>query len=1670
MISWKKGYTLIELIGVITISSILAAIAIPSIIGFMNHGRAVNDAEIAETIYSVAQDQLSEMYMEGTLDEFTDDLVAAGDTYKVSADQNLGSEGYPVSDAENIDNVYYIEKTQGNPADNPDNKVVQLLEDGLTNPEVLDGAILIEFNVETGKVLSVFYSSEEGTDFEYLNARKSEDNVEGTRPYSDETAKNRRQGYYGTDYTGFVNTSELDAFINVYDGKSKPLVVGTETYENVLYAEAFLLVDDVDNSSDLFTFTIYDETGTQMLYQSEAIDLRNPLIPDTPEEAVMIRDLSGGTKEAIFKTKINGGNDADTSNDVYRVVWILDWKEDTDILANESYNVIYQVPQPQDIKVGISANTAKGKGKECVSSTVANTHFANADADGSSDNPYLVSSERHLYNVRYALDKHFIQTETLDLNKINNNPDESNFEPIGVTDSKSIGVTDSGPFTGSYTAKSPDGGNHAIKNLRYLNEEGTPVSGLFGYVTGDISNIDLVNPYVVSKNTDEQNEGTGALVGVLGIGDDTGTVSNINIISSERPTMVYGDTSKGSNLGGVVGMVNSGSTVQDCIVVSGVFEGHPDTPLISNGTSENPSGGVVGTNNGTVERVIYGAIAPTAIDSDGTAYAYPIVGSSSTDDIYDALYLSGTEVETGADFNLTELPVEDTYSTPTNTEELYLMFDTAPWDGWQVTTGLTDVLDPSSTEYPYPNFGGDQESYWLDTNSNWPRVGAVDNGGPDVDPEPIEPSDELATLVYFEVYSDGATGNYYYDVDDKQNGNVFEVNTLYGEEEFSQGVYVVSEGYYIMFPTDDDYTLEFYSHPDMGADDLLYTTTVEPDIDQKYLINQSDIASLSEAGWNGDNYVAIAAKVSESDGAYTKAKPPAGGEDNVLLGKNSGPVQCNPAFRAQIHVNDSNWKNLVDTNVEIVSGRQLNNIQYLWATENEGDLELDGYDFYQICDIHLDGTTYDRCIVGSPDGVEEQFGSVYEGNGYAIYDMQINATNDYSGLFTSLSSKARIRNLTIVNPVIQASSANPVEHIGIISGAANFDSQNKAEIKNVSVVNANISAAGSNYVGGLIGSGQATFNTINVENSFILGGDYTGGLLGKSEGKSEFDFITVTNCSITGESSVGGVVGEGSVHIDETDVLNANVTGTSSVGGFVGQLTGDDYSKIMKSSVTTSEISCTGSGSVGGFIGEVAQNGHKNTNDRVRIENSEFIGDYDDSTVEVSGNGAATGGLIGTAMPVDVANCSVTGANISGDGNVGGLIGEIVSSAENEEDVNTLIFECNVSDSRVDGSENAVVGGLVGYVADNNQADIKWSNFTGDGQSETPDISGGISTGGLIGSMESTNLYKCNVLNANISGDGSTGGIVGTTASSIVTDCMIDNAKVSGATATGGLVGTMMSTDMTQCFVSNASISGSGDVGGLVGQATESGNTGMITDFSKCMVSESTVQGTGDGAVGGLIGSANDSSASIYDLYFLGDPTYDAAEIQGSGTATGGAVGYANETSISQIVVADAEIQGTDNVGGIVGETNSATLTDAMYVNAHPDCPITSSSSQRVGGIVGADSNSSTIDKAIYYAIAPVEGEKSNPIIGDVTSGTPDVRNAYYLGNSTDYNNLPSDFGETKTTDQMEKLSIGDWGNWGKKNVTATDGVKYSYPVVETHGILDIQTIIFPVANDLNVS
>ena len=687
------GFTMAEVIAVLAILSILAAAGMAPLLSFVEQGRQANRMNMARTLFLAAQNQLAELRSTGELGKAADgEIDETGGATKVYC--LIGDENRPDSEEpENIDQVHFISK----PAEEePRGLMARLLNQVLDKAALRAGAVLIEYNIETGVVLSVFYGDRGGAGFCFTY----DDDSTGASVYGPRgmgayapIAAIRKQGYYGVGDTSALPGAAGPLSVAMYDSCDDGAYPAGSTSKNLLFARITI---PEEYRGDCFTISILGNSGAAL---SAATFFPDELCADF--EAALYDPFFPG----LYREPWPAG-------EALSIIWILDYVEEDTGNPRRSIGDSYD---PAGLITARVDNITAGSGAE----SFGKHPYCGA---GSYGDRFIIRSARHLYNIHYVLHN--------SMNPVVSGT-YTQMADIDLVDPPHSGVSRFSPipaFSGAY-----HGNGYAIKNLRV---DAGGDAGLFAQIThgGVVDNLMLENPEVRGGGP------AGAICGV-----NAGTVDTAYIkydgaggSGSDAGKLIYSPACAG----GVAG-VNSG-TIKNVTFISPLPKIHIDGGV---------PGGIAGRNTGSVSGALFLALAP----KDPSGDIVPIANGVGAG-VYNAYYLSGSFIRPGPQdpyFHL--LPDDWMEFNRENCAGPGLGFST--WDlhdklnksqgfslpGWAKRPGLkqeaqTDARDATNYKpvYPYPFTAAQSEAIPLDPG--WPIAGG---------------RAAAAELEYYEFYGNG---------------------------------------------------------------------------------------------------------------------------------------------------------------------------------------------------------------------------------------------------------------------------------------------------------------------------------------------------------------------------------------------------------------------------------------------------------------------------------------------------------------------------------------------------------------------------------------------------------------------------------------------------------------------------------------------------------------------------------------------------------------------------------------------------------------------------------------------------------------------------------------------------------------------------------------------------
>ena len=612
----KKGFTLTELIVVLVIIAIIAAVAVPFFINYWKKAEFRKNEENAKTVYLAAESRLTYYRSSGRWEAFQKEIKqAVRDGNSEKAEKAVFKDE---KDSGLNDRIYTIKlNKEAENQTKKNNLVLELLDDYTYDKGFFDASIAIEIDIESGEVYSAFY----GSRCKGLNYKSGdEDGYLTMQKRSYDSRSGRLLGYYSAE----------DA-VNTVDLKTKRLRITTINLAN---SEKLSLDWSSNAGTDLgveYKIAFYKKNDKEKLFELRVspFDMRTKGWDGSSDAKTGMAFLEvtkkDGTQETLWNFPVTYSDnkyslvlDAMTSAKTQAV---LDSQKDEGIksdLEKSSSTSITRLAsvsdalaEPQNIYATVTAAAYSGKAdrntnqeyrnSEAVASNAANTMFG----DDSEGTDIQVSAFRHLSNMRYYEKNHKDTKATFILT--NKNMDwasvgtgvydlekENGVEKLAWkenTKTQTTGFPSIGTLPASYTLKG-DGRNTLVSNL-YLNEESvaddgtadkleiskTEFLGLFRELKGTIKNVTFRDP---SLETGQDNEVCRSLKGIgILAGRSEGSLENVAIISSgksaddSRIVKVNADNNTAGSLGvgAVAGVIAGYENGQFTIVSAGKISG-----------------------------------------------------------------------------------------------------------------------------------------------------------------------------------------------------------------------------------------------------------------------------------------------------------------------------------------------------------------------------------------------------------------------------------------------------------------------------------------------------------------------------------------------------------------------------------------------------------------------------------------------------------------------------------------------------------------------------------------------------------------------------------------------------------------------------------------------------------------------------------------------------------------------------------------------------------------------------------------------------------------------------------------------------------------------------------------------------------------------------------------
>ena len=437
----KKGFTLVELMVVLAITAILAALVGGGLIAYTRLARFEKNEANARTLFQTAQISLTRMETAGELDAFRRQVMEEGDTgdhfqNDVTVTDAGGNTLVSRTKTELNQNVaaLYYDRT-GAAAGNHNALVERLLGDYIYDASLLNASICVEIDVQSGQVYSVFYDTK---------SDKLRFNQDGATNIYDRSYDHRRNdslvGYYSAEDR--VNVVQL---VQTKLKVKNPRLTNGETLtlswsgnsslgdlDTSYTATAYAAGDTGDNRKPLFTITIKRDTAG-------AADDNKQVITKMPV-VIYQYDAAGqqtGTEEKklYFPLSYNKGSFVLTLDAMADAALLRACENSADVAATSLYSITRLLNDPKDIYIAMRAEPRENysdtytASSEVWTPTDENTLLAKGGTADKAELKYF----RHLYNLRWSADWKIAGEGTYTLTPQASNSTGLNWTGGGVT-------------------------------------------------------------------------------------------------------------------------------------------------------------------------------------------------------------------------------------------------------------------------------------------------------------------------------------------------------------------------------------------------------------------------------------------------------------------------------------------------------------------------------------------------------------------------------------------------------------------------------------------------------------------------------------------------------------------------------------------------------------------------------------------------------------------------------------------------------------------------------------------------------------------------------------------------------------------------------------------------------------------------------------------------------------------------------------------------------------------------------------------------------------------------------------------------------------------------------------------------------------------------------------
>ena len=632
----KGGFTLVELVVTLVILSILFAIAVPSLLGYIHLSQFRKNESYAKTMYLSAESELTYLRTGGEWESFCSKVKKEG----------VLNQSFDESDEDRkklVGRIYGIRLDAGEYAEGElsgDGALVSaLLSQDTYDKSVLNAAICIEIDVESGQVYSVFY----GTNCKGLYYGSNEDSKPADMSgswldidYSKrdcDTRRKERLGYYSVQDA--VNAVSLDATklkitsINLVNGETLSLNwssnVKDQDLDKVYYEVKLYSSED---KAQLLSINIPGrnlKTGSQSVAvtteDNATKDYTFPVEYDrTNKRATLVLDGMMNAKLYDRLDKLSADNEAAFRQSSDTSITRFGGKLENPLNV---YAAVQVFPDPNAENTG----GEEYQKSDAIESNKANTLFG--DGTRSNNSRCEIETFRHLSNIRYMDTAAAFAVTARSLDWTSDSVKVYGTAARGalsVSAGKDIGFPSIPALRSNQTLDGTGGllnriagvftGGNVISNLKLDKTsiaDDAEYLGLFRKNAGTIHNLRLLNPQV--EIVSDKLKGVGAVCGY-----SNGSLKGDNVDGTQARVEAALTSAQAQGIGGVAGVIEVG----DSKSVTKLSASGTVTGTLPTGDTARGIGGIAGslTTNGAAVKTLTNSAAVTGNRSVGGIAGY----------------------------------------------------------------------------------------------------------------------------------------------------------------------------------------------------------------------------------------------------------------------------------------------------------------------------------------------------------------------------------------------------------------------------------------------------------------------------------------------------------------------------------------------------------------------------------------------------------------------------------------------------------------------------------------------------------------------------------------------------------------------------------------------------------------------------------------------------------------------------------------------------------------------------------------------------------------------------------------------------------------------------------------------------------------------------------------